>query len=261
MYIERHFFKIEHATGNLSKYLAPKIRGILGHGLKKQYCSNYYIKCEECNLTKTCKYMEMFKPVKVNKSAGSLFTIYSKKKSQKNICSITTVGCCITLKEISDSFKIMRDEGLGGNKLPYNIKYESTKTFHIDKGWLDYIAKQFSSKYWVIQLKTPFNTSKPIEDDLLMSSVINRVKSIDSEIKDFITRNQMATLHILDKELKFERLYKFAGESRLNLSGYTGNILVEINLEAFLLLKIAEILHIGKNISFGCGKITLEKGI
>jgi len=263
MKISRYTFTIQYYGGDIAKNFSPKFRGILGSGLKYLYCKNYYEKCENCSLREDCKYLKKFKPVEINLLKTIPYSIYSRQISDKEYKVVMTIiNNHISLKEITDSFVSIKEKGIGKNKYPYIIKLANSKNYNLDDKWISKRIEEFKTDYWKLTFVTPVNFKKELSEHILLSSIINRAKFLSKDLTDKILTLGKAEIYFKENKLLFKKQYRFSEVSDkefLNISGYRGEILVKINNIAYLLLKIAEIIHIGKFISYGCGKIKLDK--
>lgn len=140
-----------------------------------------------------------------------------------------------------------------------------------------------TNKEICIQLLTPFRYKKngtysdviQIEDILLAASrrmktlmlLYGKQKISDSELKLFeaVDNNIMTRIKLKQKNLMWKDITYYSGRQQkpMKLGGVQGSVIMEglWNKEELSLLSAAEIFHIGKNVSFGLGRISVyQKG-
>ena len=263
MEINKYSFKL-NIENNLPDYkVSPKIKGIIGYGLKKIYCLNYYIKCEECNLQDKCNYIAIFKPATISKQNSVYTIIYTFKKNNDYFVNITSLNNTISLRDVINSISIMRKNGISNKHLRYKIELGNVKNYKIDEEWLNYRKKEYTSDIWKLKFLSPYiNKNGVVDNNNLISSIINRVKFLDENLLNNITKESPVYLELISQKLNYVKNFKSSDiGNNINISGYKGELILKINLEMYLLLKLCEIFHIGKNVSYGCGKIILRSAL
>jgi hypothetical protein len=189
------------------------------------------------------------------------------------------------------AFQLMGENGLGKERIPYDLvsvnDYFSLEKIYSDgKLSLDKLTEQNLSRYTEARfpIKQVINGSKKIKLDFLSPArFIKKGKPLKSLDKAFLAQsislrygimNQMYgffndkdsisenDFNIIDQNLEFNQWQRFSSRQnkKHNHEGVTGNITLESFSEKFsYMLCTMEILNIGKNTSFGLGKVRVEE--
>ncbi len=275
----------------LPEFKGSTFRGILGRTLRQALCVlKTYKDCHLCPIYKTCYYAYIFetipdpeKPLPFNfhklTSLPHPFILEPPLLNQK----ILTVGEQFSLKIILVgtaikyepyfilALELASEHGVGkGNKKFKLQKYISTETQFILLNLSNPTGNNSSLKI-ALEFLTPLRIIyqgkllRHLEFHILVRQLLRRITALyyfhcsnnlpELPVKDYIDMAQ--EIRVISSTLKWydwER-YSFRKKRRMMLGGLVGKIEFEGKLSPFLdLLKAGEILHCGKNTSFGLGK-------
>ena len=275
---------------NVNKQSA--IRGIIGNTLINENCIMPLDKreCKDCLLNNKCIAQNIFSPKIKNGAVDewiSPFVIICDDKREfiKNgdIMSFAMIFFCGTVSYIPLVIRVVENAGktLGIEKNKFKLlSVLNDKPDEIYDGeiikpqlvnvkslqeYIDY-RLSISNDINVIKIINPirFKKNKKFNDDLVEEDIINLIKRrlitlATLEERELEVQGDF-TIEIKRKELKWEEFNRYSNRqsSRMSLGGVTGLIeLGEISEDAKKLLIAGELIHIGKNTSFGLGDYIL----
>lgn len=254
-------------------FIGSQIRGALGYSLKKVTCINPSYKCEGCFATTNCLYYDFyekkneFHKYRLDFELGKDyydFSLYLYDKTTEKLPYI-----------ISALYMMLTQNGLGKDRTKYenldmyvndvscikngqiSLPAEYIKQFEIDK-----IRQDITLKFL-----TPLRIKKDNKfirsDDLELKDIINSIyqrqmKLLDRDYKRFPYEIEG---EIVNKNLQYKELTRLSNRQKttMNLGGIMGEIKIDnINKECFEVLKLGELIGVGKQTVFGLGKIELN---
>lgn len=255
-------------------FIGSQLRGALGYALKKVTCINPSFRCENCFTSSDCLYYSfyeeknIFHKYRLDFKLDSqyydfslyLFDDYVKKLpyvvSALNIM-LTQTGLGKNRVKFNKFDIFLNDENIlvdGSIKLPKN--YE--KTFKIDK-----ICQNISLEF-ITPLRIKKQNRFVRDDSIELKDIINSIyqremRLLNKEFKKFPYEIKGT---IVKKNLKYKELTRRSNRQKIvmNLGGIIGNIEIKnLSKECYEVLKMGELIGVGKSTVFGLGKIKVEE--
>jgi len=255
-------------------FVGSQLRGALGYALKKVTCINPSYQCEGCFATNNCLYYQFYE----EKNSFHKYRFdFKLGLDYYNFDFYLFDDACEKLPYVVSAFYMMLTQnGLGKEKTTYKdfdmyvndsscienhqikLPKEYIKTFQIDT-----ICQNIT-----LEFITPLRMKKE-----------NRfVRGNELELKDIINsiyQRQMRLLgvgykkfpykiegEIVTKELHYKELTRASNRQKttMNMGGIMGYIKIKnLNKESCEVLKLGELLGVGKQTVFGLGKIEVEE--
>jgi len=254
-------------------FIGSQIRGAFGYSLKKTVCINPSYVCNNCFATDRCLYYQfyeqkdVFHKYRLDFKLGSLcydFNLYLFDEDTHQLPYV-----------VSALHTMLTKVGLTKDR----IRYEKFDIYINDE-------KSFIDN----KIKLPQNPIKKFQIDTICQDVIlnlvtplrikknNRFLRDDTiELKDIINsiyQRQMQLLgkgyrkfpyeikgEIVEKNLRYKELTRKSNRQKttMNLGGIMGEIKIKgLNKECYEVLKVGELIGVGKSTVFGLGKIKVE---
>jgi len=258
---------------NIPYFIGSQLRGAFGYALKKVTCINPAFKCEECFAQENCLYYEFyeqknsFHKYRFDFELGrdyyefDFYLFDSTCSKLPYVVSalhmmLTKIGLGREKEIVKDFDMYINDESCikeGAIKLPK----EFIKEFEINKRYED-ISLEF-----ITPLRIKKDNRFIRSDDLELKDIINSIyqrqmrllgrgyKKFPYEIKG----------EILKKELHYKELTRQSNRQKttMNLGGLIGKMQIKgLNKESYEVLKLGELLGVGKQTVFGLGKIKID---
>lgn len=292
---QKFIFEIEFEREiYFSVYPVFLFRSLLGKELKKISCLFKNRKCSDCDLKYQCAYSKLFEtPIpKDNDFLNGrnfaphpviLFTDAKYKENNKYInLEITLIGDSINyLPYVFYAFQKAGELGIDRDRIKYQIKDVFIKNGEqiLDSGKINtgfkigewkmnnnkdklIVNKKMINFVTPLRLKIGGDFSSNFNYNDLMVSTLRRVNILEEMYGDnthfeyhqesILEKNENSNLHWLD-------LHHYSGRQKrgMKLGGVVGSMVLEGEFNDFeiSLLKFIELFNIGKNISFGLGKI------
>ncbi len=290
-------FTIEFENGIYFKQQPHfQIRGILGANLKKIACFQRSIKCSECFLKENCAYSWLFETyipkdntVLQGRDRGShpFFIRSVKRRKDTDIFDIDTVFIGKALDYIPYVFGAFEKAGRDGilkERYKYSIvsvKIGNTELltdgnlseplppeeFQIDTN----NREEKTDKKININLITPLRLKKKGEivenpgTEEIFDASFNRLNILCRMFGEYEDDLRMPEFSVKkeDKNLSWSDsgYYSSRQKKKIVLGGFKGEIKTEIAAEKsfFDILEYASVFNIGKNVSFGLGRFSMER--
>ena len=254
-------------------FIGSQLRGALGYALKNVTCINPIYKCDGCFGKEECLYYQFYEETntfhkyRFDFELGKEFYDFSLYLFDDATTKLPYV--------LSAIHKMLSENGFGYSKVKYNnfdiyindinsyinsqlqIPPNPVKTFQIDNICQDITLK----------LVTPLRIKKQNrfvrDDNLELKDIINSIyqrqmrllgkghKKFPYEIKG----------KIVQKELTYKELTRKSNRQKttMNLGGIMGYMKIEgLNKECYEVLKVGELIGVGKQSVFGLGKIEIR---
>ena len=228
-------------------FIGSKIRGMLGYALKNEVCINPTFKCEGCFSTKQCLFYTLFE----EKNKTHKYRLDYKLSSKKYKFSLFLFG---ELQKESDTLYKAMINALQEYK---NIEYKKKiKTLSFD-GYSEHIK---------IKLLTPLRIKKNnrfATKDIEILDILLSIYRRDLELQEKPYRRADLTLNYitLSKTLSYQELTRKSNrqDTKMYLGGLMGEfVLKNVSRDIYNLLKLGEVIGVGKSTVFGLGKIKIE---
>ncbi len=255
-------------------FIGSQIRGAFGYALKKVTCINPSFKCNGCFAQDNCLYYDFyekkntFHKYRLDFELGKEFYDFSlylfDDITEKLPYVVSALNMMINKnglgrdrKTFNDFDMYINDEScLDNNQI--KIPKEFKKDFSIDNICTDITLK----------LKTPLRIKKNNkflrDDSIELKDIINstyqrQMKLLGRGFKSFPYEIKG---EIVSKQIKYKELTRLSNRQKttMNLGGVIGELEIKnLNKESYEVLKLAELLSIGKSTVFGNGKVEIEE--
>jgi len=263
----------------IPNFIGSQLRGALGYALKKVVCINPSYRCDECFAQDNCLYYDFYEKKNVSHKYRFDFEL-GKESYYFNLYIFDTA--CEKLPYIVSSFhKMLTQIGLGRD----NIIYENFRMFVNDKSIYENNKIELPKKYIEeftysnlmlddetvdinLSFITPLRMKKKgvliKDDDFKIADII---KSIYQRNRQLIGLNPIKldfeiSGEIIDKDIKYLELTRKSNRQKtlMNFGGIVGSITIKnLNQKSYELLKLGELIGVGKQTVFGLGKIKIKK--
>lgn len=254
-------------------FLGSQLRGAFGNALKRVVCINPSFKCDECFAKDNCLYYQFYEEKNVyhkfrfdNELGKSYydFSIYLFDDIIPKlpyivsalIQMITKIGFGKDRNTYNEFDMLVNDISIfKNNKIVLPKVYE--KEFKIDTFSPDILVRFVTP----LRLKkyNRFIRSEELEIEDLINSIYQRKQKLQN--KELKKVDFKPTGKIIKKELKFLDISRYSNrqQTKLKIGGLVGEIEIkDIDEKIYRLLKLGEIIGVGKQTVFGLGKIRVE---
>jgi CRISPR-associated endoribonuclease Cas6 len=255
-------------------FIGSQIRGAFGYALKKVTCINPTYSCDGCFATSNCLYYQFYE----EKNSYHKYRLdFDLGKDYYDFSFYLFEDACEKLPYvISALYMMLTQNGLGKEK----VKYENFDMFVNDKSCIKdgkiVLPKEFIKKFEIqnryenikIKLSTPLRIKKENRflrsDEIELHSLINSIYQRQMKIlgRDYKKFPYEIKGEIINKNLQFKELTRLSNRQKttMNMGGIIGEIeFTNLNKECFEVLKLGELLGVGKQTVFGLGKIKMEE--
>ncbi len=255
-------------------FIGSQLRGAFGYALKKVTCINPLYTCEGCFASLNCLYYQFYEEKNIYHKYRLDFEL---GKDYYDFSFYLFDDVCEKLPYIISSMHMMLiQNGLGKEK----IKYDNFEMFLNNKSCIYdgkiVLPKEFINTFEIknrfsninLKIVTPlrikknnrFLRSEEIELNNLINSIYQRqMKILGREFKKFPYEIKG---EIIRKHLKYKELTRMSNRQNttMNMGGIIGNIEIKnLSKECYEVLKLGELLGVGKQTVFGLGKIKMEE--
>ncbi|MFA7083898.1 MAG: CRISPR system precrRNA processing endoribonuclease RAMP protein Cas6 [Arcobacteraceae bacterium] len=257
-------------------FIGSQLRGALGYALKKVTCINPSFECNECFAAQNCLYYEFYE----EKNRVHKFRFdFELGKEYYDFSFYLFDSATFKLPYVVSAFYTMLSQnGLGKER----VTYEDFDIYINDKNCLDNnqikLPKEFVERFTIDEINknivlhfvTPLRIKKDNkfirDDNIELKDIINSIyqrqmKLLDKEYKRFPYKIEG---EIVKKDLKYKELTRLSNRQKttMNLGGIMGTMQINnLSKECYEVLKLGELLAVGKQTVFGLGKIKMENRI
>ncbi|MDR1975713.1 MAG: CRISPR system precrRNA processing endoribonuclease RAMP protein Cas6 [Campylobacteraceae bacterium] len=254
-------------------FLGSMLRGAFGVALKRVVCVNPKYICERCFSAPNCIYYDFFEI----KNRFHLYRFSKPLKEQSyNFSFYLFEEACAKLPYILNTFvEMLTKQGLGFERKKFGISsiicndqmVFQNGTFDISR----IVAKNFEvdniEKDVTLLLQTPLRMksdnrllNKKPQLEQILSSILNRL----NEFKGLPIVKLPFTPSYTEKQnsIIFKDLTRLSNrqQTKMEIGGIIGYIKYQdIDEKSYMLLKLGEIIGVGKQTVFGLGEIKVEK--
>jgi len=230
-------------------FIGSKMRGMLGYALKDEVCINPTLKCEGCFAANECSFYEMYEKQNTTHKYRLDFKLYDKKY-------VFSMLLFDTLQVEEKSIRKAMLKALDENK---EVKFKSKE-------------KKFKkSKQGVSLLKLTFETPLRIKkqntfarDDIelldILRSIYRRNRDLQGKEHKYLKIDE--NYKVVSKNLRYQELRRRSNKQKttMNMGGIMGEMIItNVDKKVYNLLKLGEVIGVGKATVFGLGKIKLEE--
>lgn len=229
-------------------FIGSKIRGLLGYALKEEVCINPSFTCKDCFAAKECIFYKMYEA----QNTIHNYRLDFKLKSDKYKFSLLLFEDAQNHKDAIKKAMLKSLEHYQG--VTFKEKSKKLKT----KGFSSIIKLSFQTPLR-IKKGNRFATRDIDLLDILVSikKRYQALKNLSDEQLDISQEYKVVSKHFYYKEL-IRRSNK--QNTKMNMGGLMGEmILSNIDKKTYELLKLGEIIGVGKSTVFGLGKIKIEE--
>ena len=253
-------------------FLGSTLRGAFGVALKKVVCINPSFKCKDCFASSNCLFHDFYEsknkahPYRFSKELGSIdydFSLYLFEAATDKLPYV-----------LSALHKMLYEIGLGVERKKHQIQsitcndikvYENGK-FNLEKTKIDTVSVSNPHSDIRLKLITPLRIKnhnklerKTIDLKRILQSIQNRLYELKNEDKKKLTFEPHYKL--IKSDIKFLDLTRYSNKqkTKMKFGGLLGEMIFdEVDPKSFELLKIAEIIGIGKQTVFGLGEVKIN---
>jgi len=229
-------------------FIGSKIRGAFGYALKDEVCVNPTFECKYCFAAKECIFYSFYEAQNATHNYRLDFKLYSEKykfslvlfeDAQKHK-DVLHKAMMSSLKEYKDVAFKEKQKRLKTKKASKVIKLEFITPLRIKK------QNRFATK----------------EIELL--DVLLSIYKRDLELKNLpYKRRELNTSYkTVSKNIRYQELTRRSNKQNttMHLGGLMGEMIISnLNEEVYNLLKLGEVIGVGKSTVFGLGKIKVEE--
>ncbi|SHO80440.1 CRISPR repeat RNA endoribonuclease Cas6 [hydrothermal vent metagenome] len=228
-------------------FIGSKIRGILGYSLKKEVCINPTTICTNCFASKDCIFYKFYE----EQNTTHNYRLDFKLSSNKYKFSLLLFEDAIKHKD--DISKAM----IKALKEYKDIKFkEKSKELKVKK----------HHKIIKLSFLTPIRIKKQNrfarkDIDLLDILLSIHKRNIELQKLEYSKIYIKPTYKIVSKNLKYQEIRRKSNKqnSKMNFGGVMGEMVISnVSQEVYNLLKLGEVISVGKSTVFGLGKIKVE---
>ena len=272
--MDYHHIKVNIKTKHQPSYFTGSmIRGAMGHALKKVTCINPSYKCEGCFAQSSCLYYDFYE----KKNSFHKYRFNIELGSTKFDFGLFLFDeACDGLPYVLSALEMTLTQ-MGLTK--YNYKFSDFKVYlnnqsiYENNGFtsFDILPKTFQVDSFCpnikIRLQTPLRIKKSnkfLRDNVDIEDILRSVYQREQEIfyGEKVFKLNYEPSYVADiKLLKYEELQRQSNRQnkRMQMDGIMGEIAVMgIDEQSYKLLKLGEVLGVGKQTVLGLGKIEVE---
>ena len=254
-------------------FIGSMLRGTFGYALKRVTCINPSYNCEGCFAKDNCLYYDFFE----KQNSFHPFRFDVKLGSENfNFSLYLFESACDKLPYILSALhKILTEIGLTKQNYTFNdieIFVDKKVIFQNNQFKLDKITpKEFKfDKYCQnvkIKLLTPLRIKKRnklLKEELEIEDIL---RSINQREKEIIFNQKVHSLDYTPQKdttlklLQYKQLHRKSNRQKqiLSIDGLIGELMVtNIDKKSYQLLKLGELIGVGKQTVMGLGKIEIE---
>jgi len=256
-------------------FIGAMLRGALGYTLKKVVCINPSYQCEGCFDTSRCLYYDFYE----RENVQHLFRLDLVLESECYRFGLYLFGdACVKLPYLLLAIeKALKENGLGRARLKFNaveIYVDGEPVYQEGAFLADLTSKPqslISSGYCPnlkIQLLTPLRIKQSNSVEYNDIGIKDILRSIHQRVQQLFHHQ---TCHRLPyepsytteiKTLTYKPLYRKSSRQKRSivLDGVLGEMaVIGLDQRSYDLLKIGEVIGVGKQTVFGMGKIKVAK--
>jgi len=228
-------------------FIGSKVRGSLGYALKDEVCINPTLKCEGCFAQKECIFYSFYEQQNLVHNYRLDFNLHSQKYKFSLLLFEDAQKYSDTIhRAVMNSLKEHKD-------VEFKTK---TKTLQTNK----------SSRIIKLEFLTPLRMKKNnrfATRDIDLLDILLSIHRRDLELRGLpYSRVSIdRTYKTVSKHLEYQELTRRSNKQniKMNLGGLMGEMIIsDVPKEVYKLLKLGEVIGVGKSTVFGLGKIKVE---
>ncbi len=254
-------------------FLGSQLRGAFGYVLKRVVCINPSFKCDECFAKENCLYYQFYE----EKNVYHKFRFdYELGKSYYDFSIYLFDGVIPKLPYIvSALIQMITKIGFGKDRKTYNEFDMLVNDISIFKNSEIILPKVYEKEFKIdtfspnilVRFVTPLRLKKYNRfirsEELEIKDIINSIYQREQKLqnKELKKVDFKPTGKIIKKELKFLDISRYSNrqQTKLKIGGLVGEIKIKnVDEKSYNLLKLGEIIGVGKQTVFGLGKIEVK---
>jgi len=273
--MDYHHIKVTINTNHKPSYFTGSmIRGAMGYALKKVTCINPSYKCEGCFTAKECLYYKFYEEQNslhnyrfdIELGSGKFdFGLYLFADATKSLPYV-----------LSALHKTLTENGLTKNNYHFHDFVISVNGEEVYSGTafklLDIKAKNFELDTFCpnvkVKLLTPLRIKKHnkfLRDDIALEDILRSIYQREQELvygKKAFKLNYEPSIKTTVKALMHKSLTRSSSRQKqtMKMDGVVGELAVMgLDEESYRLLKLGEVIGVGKQTVLGLGQIEVEE--
>ena len=253
------------------KFIGSTIRGAVGNELKKVVCINPTRECKGCFAKDDCLYFDMYEVenpkfrLKINLEGNVNFEILLFEELTQKIPYL-----------VAAVYKVLKERGISKNRIKANqleikvndeIIYNGKNFKEIKKESLSFNINGFSPKIH-LNISTPIrikDNNKLVRKNLKLETLLRSIWHRFNRLKNrsFSKLPFEPEYKLINKSLSFVDFTRYSNrqKTKMKLGGVIGFLDIEVDEDSYKLLKIGEIIGVGKQVTFGFGNIKVYNEI
>ncbi|MBL0708109.1 MAG: CRISPR system precrRNA processing endoribonuclease RAMP protein Cas6 [Sulfurimonas sp.] len=254
-------------------FIGSQVRGALGYALKDVTCINPSYICEDCFAKNNCLYWEFYErknivhkyrlDIELDKDFYDFNIFIFDDATQKLPYLISALMMMIGKNGLGKDrktykkFDIYVNDQLINRDENIEIPTNALKTFQIDKICQD-IRLQFLTPLRIKKANKFIKNGDLQIKDLVNSIYQRQMQLTGQKPKRFPYEIEGS---IVKKELAFKELTRMSNRQKttMNMGGLMGSLEIkDLNEKTYNVLKLGELIGVGKQTVFGLGKIKIE---
>jgi len=228
-------------------FIGSKIRGMLGYALKEEVCINPTLKCEGCYAAKECVFYDMYEKQNITHKYRLDFKLYSNKYKFSLLL-----------------FDDLQEYARSIEKAMLRALREYEKVVIAQKQKV-FKKKEKHSSVLKLTFLTPLrikkqNASEKIGLEDILHSIHKRNTYIHAKKYNVLSIEK--EYKIITEKIHFVELKRRSNKQNMSMKmgGLIGEMVISgVGQEVYNLLKLGEIIAVGKSTVFGLGKIKVEE--
>ena len=246
------------------KFIGSTIRGALGWSLKKVVCINPSFKCEGCFAKDNCLYYDMYE------RDFAKFRLSLKLSGEVEFEVFLFEEFCEKIPYLLSAIHKMFERGITkdnikpsflqiylNDTLIYDGKFKQIKNTCLQLPEITPKNKAFLKIITPIRIK---ENNKFVRDNIKLETILRSIyhRFLKLQNKKISKLPFTPKYEIANKDLDFVDFSRYSNrqKTKMKLGGVIGSINFSyIDEEAFKLLKLGEIIGVGKQVTFGFGDI------
>ncbi len=255
-------------------FIGSQLRGAFGYALKKVTCINPSFQCKECFAANNCLYYSFYE----QKNSFHKYRLdFELGHNYYDFSFYLFNDACKRLPYVVSALHMMLTQlGLGKERVTFtdfamyinDISCMDNKEIKLPKNYINTLHIDDIYESISVELVTPLRTKKNNiflrDDHLELKDLINSIyqrqmKLLNQGYKKFPYDIQG---DIVTKDINYKELTRLSNRQKttMNLGGIIGKIEVKnLNKESYEVLKVGELIGVGKQTVFGLGKIRVKE--
>jgi CRISPR-associated endoribonuclease Cas6 len=253
-------------------FIGSQIRGAFGHALKESSCINPLMNCHNCFASKNCCYFDFFE--EQNRYQSYRFDFLLGKEYYDFSLFLFEQSVAYTPLILATLHKMLTQIGLGFQRTRYNdialyINDQNVYkdgSFDIPKHYCNSFRYDNFSHKVKVKLCTPLRIKRDNRyirsDSLNIEDILRSLNARKQSLLCQMDRHSIQTqTNMVDKNLQYIELTRKSSRQKthMQLGGLMGEMTIEnLSPQEYALLKLGELIGVGKQTTFGLGKIKVE---